>query len=69
MYEFWLVWNPHGNNPKCRHDMAETAAAEAERLAREHPGQRFYIVHAVEYREVDVLRKVVLEKNPNIPPF
>lgn len=52
---FWLVWNPQGNNPTFRHHSREAAQAEAERLARLAPGQRFYVLAALSVtHKVDV---------------
>lgn len=41
---FWLVWNPEGRSPMIQHLELSLAKAEAERLARAHPGQQFYIL-------------------------
>lgn len=45
--EFWMVWNPAGRAPTFRHTTQAFAQAEAERLAKEHPGQSFFVLHAV----------------------
>lgn len=45
--QFWMVWNPHRDPPKHRHESPQQAKVEAERLAREHPGNRFYVLQAV----------------------
>jgi len=42
----WIVWNPAGRNPQARHDTYRSAAAEAARLARENPGNEFYVMQA-----------------------
>ena len=67
MYDFWLVWNPAGLNPKHKHLTAEAATTEAERLARANPGNRFYVLHALEYREVNDMQRVVLLKDGRAP--
>lgn len=42
---FYIIWNPHGARPpKVRHATLAGAKAEAERLARENPGQEFYVL-------------------------
>lgn len=41
---FYLVWNPAGYPPKYRHDTYKNAEQEATRLARLHPGQKFYVL-------------------------
>ena len=53
--QFWLVWNPQGHSPTVKHPMIYQAKAEAERLARDNPGQKFYVLSAVgmcEYQAV-----------------
>jgi hypothetical protein len=47
MTEFYVVWNPNGHNPVVRHPDRYRATAEAERLARVAPGERFFVLHAV----------------------
>lgn len=44
---FWLVWNPAGRAPQVRHATEAIATAEAERLARLHPGQTFVVMSSV----------------------
>lgn len=42
---FWLVWCPTGPTlPRFRHQSAESAQQEAERLAATHPGKTFYVL-------------------------
>jgi len=41
---FWLVWNPVGTNPKFRHASEIQATTEAKRLAKDCPGQNFYVL-------------------------
>jgi hypothetical protein len=48
---FWLVWNPFGDSPIVRHPSEATARAEAERLARNAPGSRFYVLSAIALME------------------
>lgn len=47
MMTFWLVWSPEGHNPQHRHDTDTLAKAEAERLAKEHPGKEFFVLEAL----------------------
>lgn len=42
--EFWLVWRRDGRAPVCEHGSYHDARAEAERLAKHHPGSRFYVL-------------------------
>lgn len=44
---FWLVWTEAGRNPQYRHDSEPSALREAQRLAREHPGQKFVVMQSV----------------------
>ena len=46
--EFWMVWRLHGNAPTFRHTTENDARREAVRLARNVPGSKFYLLHAVE---------------------
>ena len=51
--EFWLVWRAvyraDGESvfPTKRHLSEQSARAEAERLARKHPGNEFYVLRSV----------------------
>lgn len=54
--DFWLVWNPEGRNPQYRHCNEDEAQAEATRLARQNPGQSFFVLHAtLKVQAVDVV--------------
>ncbi len=44
---FYIVWNPHGQNPSRRHSGIHEAKREAERLAALHPGEKFYVLTAI----------------------
>jgi hypothetical protein len=51
--DFWIVWSPEGDRPpRHRHDSYESARREAERLARENPGRRFYAMMAMSVSSV-----------------
>lgn len=43
---FFLVWNPARNVPTVRHPTREAATFEAERLARQQPGDQFFVLRA-----------------------
>ena len=43
---FWMVWNPQGHQPTHKHGTEQEAIAEAERLARLNPKQRFHVLEA-----------------------
>ncbi len=62
---FWLVWCPGGATlPTRRHRTIEDAEVEAERLAKQSPKSRFYVLQAcTAFEKTDVVR-VELE-----PPF
>lgn len=45
--EGYYVWNPDAERPTFQHNDALKAIAEAERLARNHPGQEFIVLHAL----------------------
>lgn len=44
--KFWMVCGPF-NNPKFRHPTKLSAEQEAERLAKLHPQDKFYVMEAV----------------------
>jgi hypothetical protein len=45
---FWLVWrDSYNSTPHYKHRSKESAEREAERLAREFPGERFYVLPAL----------------------
>lgn len=44
---FWMVWNLNNRNPSHRHSREDEAFKEAERLARKHPNEEFYVVVAI----------------------
>jgi hypothetical protein len=47
MRTFWLVWKDNGGIPTVPHDSLDSAKREAERLARMHPGSKFYVLQTV----------------------
>jgi len=65
---FWLVWNPQGYNPQCKHNTEEGATREAERLARANPGQTFIVMESVGALVVDNIQRTDLRPG-NEPPF
>ena len=44
MMKFWLVWNERRGLPSHKHLTALEAKLEAERLARNNPGQNFHVL-------------------------
>lgn len=57
---FWVVWNPNGCKPVCKHDSEDSATRESERLAQQHPGQMFFVLQAIALRTVDSMQRVTL---------
>lgn len=43
----WFIWSKHGRRPARAHDSEAAALAEAERLARKVPGQKFHVMRSV----------------------
>ncbi|HEX6022538.1 MAG TPA: hypothetical protein VFZ00_11125 [Solirubrobacter sp.] len=42
---FWIVWCPNGKQPpKARHRTRDAAIKEAFRLARQAPGEEFFVM-------------------------
>ena len=46
--KFFCVWAEYGGIPTVKHTMLALAEAEADRLARNNPGKRFYILSSLE---------------------
>jgi hypothetical protein len=46
---YWMVHCPTHGAPNVRHLSLVEARAEAERLARAHPGRRFYVKNDVQW--------------------
>jgi hypothetical protein len=62
---FWMVFSPQGGPPKCVHNIKCSAIREAERLARENPGQEFYVLQAIEGRCVEEpMKRATLSEIP-----
>lgn len=56
---FYLVWRENGPGPRVKHATHRSAAAEAQRLARGNPGERFVVLqstHAFEVNDMKVTR-------------
>ena len=56
----FLVWNPTAGLPTVTHDTLDRALAEAERLTKANPGQRFYLMAPV-ITPADATRAMVWE--------
>lgn len=56
MDKFWMVWRENGDIPRYKHATEASAKQEAERLARNNPGVKFYVLVSVDAcRLIDVL--------------
>ena len=53
MTTFFLVWRDGGYPPRFRHETKAKAVAEAERLAREKPGETFYVLQALTVTRIE----------------
>ena len=49
---FWMVWCPTGHAPTYKHPSFEMAKAEADRLARMHPGSAFWVLESLGHSQV-----------------
>ena len=45
--DFFMVWTKTGWRPRKAHESFDAASAEAQRLARNHPGKKFIVLKAV----------------------
>lgn len=59
---FWIVWNPEGRNPKVMHRFHDKAKAEAMRLAIAHPGERFFVMEAIDCYQNNSVQHTVFER-------
>lgn len=50
----YFVWTKKGSAPRFHHHTLESAQAEADRLARFRPGQKFIVMQAVSKHSVPV---------------
>lgn len=66
---FWLVWNPNGKNPSYRHAFEANAIREAERLARENPGETFVVLASVAARSTADMQRIDLRAPADDHPF
>ena len=63
MKKFWYIWNLEGQPPRYRHCSEHDAIAEANRLARDNPGQYFIVLEAkTAFVKEDVRRIDLLEE-------
>jgi hypothetical protein len=58
-FQFWMVWHEEGDSPRYRHNSKQAALNEASRLAKQAPGEVFFVLKAtagVRAKEPDVER-------------
>ena len=68
--KFWLVWCPNGPYPPSyRHSTEASAVKEAERMAKEHPASRFYVLEAKSFCEQSTITWTVLDEPSDCVPF
>ena len=53
MNRFFMVWNEGNLGPTIQHSSEKEARTEIERLARKHPGRKFYLLVATDYCRVN----------------
>jgi len=46
-FTFWMVWCPTGRSPMFKHESADSARKEAQRLAGENHNSEFYVLQAI----------------------
>nr|WP_249172130.1 hypothetical protein [Burkholderia vietnamiensis] len=67
---FFIVWSPTGEKPPTfKHQSRQSAVMEAERLARVHRGQKFYVLGSTDSRVVDDMVRTSFTVNPDEIPF
>ncbi|WP_042297134.1 hypothetical protein [Paraburkholderia bannensis] len=65
---FYLVWSPTGQTPPTfKHQSRQSAVMEAERLARAHRGQKFFVLATTDSRIVDDMVRSTFTAEPDIP--
>lgn len=59
--KFFIIWNPSSSQPSTRQFTSSAQArVVAERMAKSNPGEKFYVLEASEYYEVQaVVRKTL----------
>lgn len=68
MNKFWMVWREGSRTVTYKHETEKSARQEAERLARENPGEKFYVLESSDCcMKYDVFWASLLDKNGDIP--
>lgn len=55
--KFWMVWRLNWSPPCAKHSTEESAIREAERLARNNPGETFVVLEAMKARCVENMQR------------
>lgn len=66
---FWLVWNPSGRAPSCKHWSEDAAITEAESLAKSNPNYAFIVLEAKCGRTVREMIKMDFDDSTIDLPF
>ena len=59
---FYMVFCQGRDAPKRMHETQDSARREAERLARSNPGEVFYVLRAMEFRQVNDMSRGQLDE-------
>ena len=65
--QFWMVYGKGKAMPTHEHATEQLATAEAERLARNHPGVEFVVLEAVALRCVDSMMRRDFRREQELP--
>jgi len=57
--EIYFVFNPRGEKPTKRHKSYKGASTEALRLAKEHTGDKFFVLKAIESFKIPLVPKLI----------
>jgi len=58
--QFWSVWNHNGRVSMSQYDTEHVAIELAERLAKQNPGELFFVLEAVASRCVNSMQRINL---------
>lgn len=62
MKRFWILWSPQSHLPPTkRWDKRSEAVEVAEKMARAHPSQEFYVMQSVNHSQVASVRTVEIK--------
>lgn len=62
MKKFWILWSPQSNlPPRKTWEVRKDAVEVAEKMARAHPSQEFYVMQSVNHSQVASVRTVEIK--------